>query len=379
MLPNRGKFHMLEKGQISSRQFGVILCLYTIGNAIIYSPSQLIVLAKQDAWLSIIIGLLAGMLLIFLYSTLGGLFPNLNFAQYSEQIFGRFFGKLAALLVLSFVYISTLYPVWGISDFLATRMLSNTPIEVIISITIIMVTFSVILGLETISRVGEILFPWTLLFLFLVILMLIPQMKLIHFLPIMDEGIKPTIRGGVQFLSFPLTAVFNFLMLLPYAKHVGKAKKAYYLGTLIGAAVIWIVTIANIAVLGVPLALASIYPTYDMAQKINIGDFLQRVEAIVAIIWFVTQYFYTVLNFYITTLILAQILGLKEYRPLVLPLGVITVPLANVLIPNIPYSFTFTNQVWPAYAFTVTLLLPLLMLLIAKLRRMPKSSKKPET
>lgn len=370
---------MLEKGQISSRQFGVILCLYTIGNAIIYSPSQLIVLAKQDAWLSIIIGLLAGMLLIFLYNTLGGLFPNLNFAQYSEQIFGRFFGKLAALAALSFVYISTLYPVWGISDFLATRMLSNTPIEVIISITIIMVAFSVILGLETISRVGEILFPWTLLFLILVILMLIPQMKLTHFLPIMDEGIKPTIRGGVQFLSFPLTAVFNFLMLLPYANHVGKAKKAYYLGTLIGAAVIWIVTIANIAVLGVPLALASIYPTYDMAQKINIGDFLQRVEAIVAIIWFVTQYFYTVLNFYITTLILAQILGLKEYRPLVLPLGVITVPLANVLIPNIPYSFTFTNQVWPAYAFTVTLLLPLLMLLIAKLRRMPKPTKKPET
>ncbi|BFT75740.1 endospore germination permease [Paenibacillus sp. P36] len=370
---------MLEKGQISSRQFGVLLCLYTIGNAIIYSPPQLIFLAKQDAWLSIIVGLLAGMLLIVLYSKLGGKFPNLNFAQYSEQILGRFFGKLAALAALSFVYISTLYPLWGISDFLATRMLSKTPIEVIISITVIMVAFSVILGLETISRVSEILFPWTLLFLFLVILMLIPQMKPTNFLPILEEGMKPTIRGSVQFLSFPLTAVFNFLMLLPYANNVSKAKKAYYLGTAIGGAVIWMVTITNIAVLGVSLALGSIYPTYDMAQKINIGDFLQRAEAIIAIIWFVTQYFYTVINFYITTLILAQLLGLKETRPLVLPIGVISVPLANVLIPNIPYSFTFTNKVWPAYAFTVTLLLPLLMLLIAKLRHLPKQTKKPET
>lgn len=370
---------MLEKGQISSRQFGVLLCLYMIGNAIIYSPPQLIFLAKQDAWLSIIVGLLAGMLLIVLYNTLGGKFPNLNFAQYSEQIFGRFFGKLAALAALSFVYISTLYPLWGISDFLATRMLSKTPIEVIISITVIMVAFSVILGLETISRVSEILFPWTLLFLLLVILMLIPQMKPTNFLPILEEGMKPTIRGSVQFLSFPLTAAFNFLMLLPYANNVSKAKKAYYLGTVIGGTVIWIVTMTNIAVLGVSLALGSIYPTYDMAQKINIGDFLQRAEAIIAIIWFVTQFFYTVINFYITTLILAQILGLKEYRPLVLPIGVISVPLANVLIPNIPYSFTFTNKVWPAYAFTVTLLLPLLMLLIAKLRRMPKQTKKPET
>lgn len=370
---------MLEKGKISNRQFGILLILYTIGNAIIYSPSQLIFYAKQDAWISIILGLLAGMLLIILYSTLGGKFPNLNLAQYSEQILGRFFGKLVSLAALSFVYVSTLYPLWGISDFLATRMLSKTPIEVIISITVIMVAFGVILGLETIGRVGEILFPWTLLFLILVILMLVPQMKLANFLPVLEEGIKPTIQGGVQFISFPLTAVFNFLMLLPYVNNVSKVKKAYFLGTLIGGTVIWIVTMANIAVLGVSLALGSIYPTYDMAQKINIGDFLQRVEAIIAIIWFVTQFFYTVINFYISVLLLAQILGLKEYRPLVLPLCVISVPLANVLIPNIPYSFTFTNEIWPSYAFTVTILLPLLMLLISKMRRTPKQTKKPET
>ncbi len=69
---------MLEKGKLTVRQFSILVVLFTIGTSILLAPSLLFTRAKQDAWLAAILGLLAGLLAVWLYGTLGKRFPDLT-------------------------------------------------------------------------------------------------------------------------------------------------------------------------------------------------------------------------------------------------------------------------------------------------------------
>ncbi|WP_436236322.1 GerAB/ArcD/ProY family transporter [Paenibacillus sp. LjRoot153] len=106
-----------------------------------------------------------------------------------------------------------------------------------------------------------------------------------------------------------------------------------------------------------------------MAKQINIGDFLQRFEILIAGIWFLTVYFKTTFYFYSFVIGLAQVLNIKDNRPIVLPLGMIQVVYSLVVYPNVAYMTEFDTKAWISYALAIGLLYPLLILSVASIRK----------
>lgn len=72
---------MAQKEKISIHQFTVLIILITIGDAILVLPAIVTEFAKQDAWLSTILGLAFGLVIVYLYSVVGCLYPKLNLVQ----------------------------------------------------------------------------------------------------------------------------------------------------------------------------------------------------------------------------------------------------------------------------------------------------------
>lgn len=105
-----------------------------------------------------------------------------------------------------------------------------------------------------------------------------------------------------------------------------------------------IIIFLSISVLGIDITERNLYPSYVLVKKINIGDFLQRMEAIMAAMWFISVYFRITLYFYATVLAIAQIFNLKEYRSIVLPLGMILVVFSLVVYPNVAYQQTWVQK-----------------------------------
>lgn len=141
------------------------------------------------------------------------------------------------------------------------------------------------------------------------------------------------------------------------------------IGTLIGGMVTILITFLSISIIGADFTTNNVYPTYTLAKKINIGDFLQRIEAVIAVIWFISIFFKLTICFYASVLGLAQILNLKEYRSLTYPLGMITVVLSLVITPNIVYYQVITAKIWTPYALTFGFFFPLLLLVVGILRK----------
>jgi len=73
---------MLEKGEISPHQFTIMIASFIIGGSILYVPSGVIHSVQQDAWIASTLVVVLGLLLVFLFNTLGSSFPNMNLAEY---------------------------------------------------------------------------------------------------------------------------------------------------------------------------------------------------------------------------------------------------------------------------------------------------------
>ncbi|MFJ7511685.1 GerAB/ArcD/ProY family transporter [Peribacillus simplex] len=159
------------------------------------------------------------------------------------------------------------------------------------------------------------------------------------------------------------------LMILPFVSQKDRIRKSLFVGQLLAGIVLIIITMLAILVLGPELTASQNYPIYMLAKKINIGDFMTRLEAILAIIWFITIFIRFSLFFYVTVLGLAQTLKLQDYRPLIFPFGILLIAFTLIMAPNTVHYSKFISDIWPFYAMTFGFLLPLILLIITKVQK----------
>ncbi|WP_312029536.1 GerAB/ArcD/ProY family transporter [Paenibacillus sedimenti] len=75
------------------RQFTIIVTLFTVGSAILITPSALAIEAKQNAWIAAILGVCTGLLTVYLYRALTKQFPNQTLVEMCEAVFGFFYAS----------------------------------------------------------------------------------------------------------------------------------------------------------------------------------------------------------------------------------------------------------------------------------------------
>lgn len=361
---------MLKDVKISVRQFAVVVMIYTIGTTVLIIPSGLAADAKQDAWLAAILGVGLNVIVVCLYNWVGNCFPNMTLVEYNEKLFGKWLGKLFSLLFLFFSFIGAATVLFYMGNFVNTHVMPETPIQAVNMIFAIVVVMGVRLGLETLVRAAEIFFPWIIMLFIILVVCLLPEIEVEKLQPLFSVGIKPLIKAAISVAgtsSLPFIALF---MVFPaHVNHFQKAKKAFLIATLFGGAFFVIITFLCISVLGTNVTVRQMFPSYVLAKQINIGNFLERVEILIAGIWFLTVYFKTTFYFYGFVVGLAQILNIKDYRPLVLPLGMILVVYSLVVYPNVAYSTKFDTTVWIPYVLTIGLLYPILIIGVAAIRK----------
>ncbi|MCM3339789.1 endospore germination permease [Paenibacillus sp. MER TA 81-3] len=362
-----------ENGNISVRQFTILVFLYSVGTTILVIPSSLAEVAKQDAWIAAVLGVGLALLLVRLYSAVGNLFPGLTLIETNEQLLGKWCGKAVSLLLVFFALITASELLYFMGTFMTTQIMPETPIQAINILFALVVIMGVRLGLEVLARSAEILFPCFVALFLGLILYIAPQIEIHNIQPVFETGIKPLIFATLLFISvFSLPAVL-FLMVFPVSiNEPQKAQKAFYIGTLLAGIVLILVIASSILVLGADTTSRQMYPSYVLAKKINIGNFLQHIEVIVAVMWFITIYLKMAIYFYVSVKGLALILHLKEYRPLVMPMGLILVAFSLIIHPNIVHSNIYNKETWLPFVSTFGFALPLLLLAAASFQKKQK-------
>lgn len=359
---------MLDKEKISQRQFTVLVMMFIIGSSILISPSGLALEAKHDAWIAVIFSVAIGLSLVFLYVSLSNRYSNMTLAQYSELIIGKWAGKFLSLLYFFYFFILSALVLRNLGDFLKVYDLPNTPIEAIHILFLLVVVMAIRLRLEAFARATEIFFPVVMIIAFTVILFIAPQSDVTNIQPVLEEGFKPIIRASIPFMGTPLLELVVFLMILPSINQTTGKKMVFLKGYFLGGGLLIIFSILTILVLGDDLTGRKLFPTYDLAKQINVGNFLQRLESLVAVLWFITIFIKTTICFYAMVLCLSQSLNIKDYRILVYPLSMPIIILSLTAYPNTAYFMTVVGSTWPYLALVFGFIFPVVLLIISFIR-----------
>lgn len=201
---------------------------------------------------------------------------------------GKFITLCLALLTLIFSSQIVFY----VGYFMITQIMPGTPIQAIHILFMLIVVMGAKLGMVVILRTAEILFPWIVLLFILFMVISIPNMELNNFLPIGETTTLPVVRSAIRITSYTFFSLF--IMISPIIHQVTsmqRAKKAYLIGVIVSGVMMLLLIVSCVLVLGADNTAMQVYPSYALAQRINIANFLQRIEVIVAFLWLVSFYF----------------------------------------------------------------------------------------
>jgi spore germination protein KB len=355
----------MQKEKISSLQMAILLYPTIVATIIISVPSILAKYAQNDLWISPIISSSIGFITVYCVYQLHKRYPNQTVIQYSEQILGRFPGKIVGLFFLLFYIHITGLILRSYSEFLITSFLYHTPSIVIMGTMVLLCAVAVYCGIEVLARIAQVFIPAFVLPLFIFFLLLAPDYEFHRIFPILANGILPPIKAAIVSNSW-YSEIFLMSFLLP---HVADIKKGGKYGAITVLAVMLTLVSVSLIVLFVlgHTTSTKTYPLMAAGRYISIADFFENLESVAMAVWILGAFIKISVFYYSSALGLSQWLNLSDYRTVVWPLAILIMEFGFWTMPSQTTYIRFISITLPFYGVIIQTLIPLFLLLAAVL------------
>ena len=310
---------MIESGRISNIQAAMlaITSLTIIGHLILLTV--VIGNSHQDGWIAALIGTALGLIGIITLVSLSQKFPGLTLV---EILFAHFswLGKLMGVLYLVYFYVMTVLAVRLFVE-VSKKIMEETPMVAFVAVILILTAYIVYMGLETLGRLNQIMLPIIVLTAVVLVLLTLGQNKdYSNLLPILGRGYSPVAYGSLSVMGWFGEFVIMG-MILPYVDRPRKLIK-----TSVNAALITLVFFLGpvtgpIAMFGPVEAAQMEFPTFSEVRYITVGSVLYRFDSIAILFLTIGLTIRIAIFFYGLSLGTAQVVKVKSYKPLVIPLA----------------------------------------------------------
>ncbi|BFH71166.1 MAG: endospore germination permease [Paenibacillus dendritiformis] len=361
---------MVNPMKINLRQFKILVILFTVGTTILITPAGLAAEIGQDAWMAPIAAMGPGLLLVLLYNRINRAAPGMTIVEISESLFGIWIGKGLALLFILFSFFGAALVLFDVGKFIITVLMPETPLLFVNALFALLLLYAIGSGFDTLARMAELLFPWFALWFLLMAALLIPQIDVRNVQPFLEAGPKELAHSVLVVLSLSYMPLAVFLMIQPVElTGAGKSPPAFVRAVLIGGGLSSLVATLTILVLGANVTSLQEYPVYSLAQRISIGKFLERVEAIAAGLWLITAFVKMSLYFYAAVSGLVRLARLPSRRGILLPMVALLVVVSGKVFPNSASEQQFTATMWIPIVFTAGVAIPLLLFIGLMIKR----------
>lgn len=357
---------MLEEGRISGNQASMILIITVMATEILTFPGLAALEAGVDAWLTPVIALPGALVMVLTLTRLAGNFPELTVAEYSPLVLGGILGRLVGLAYAWFFFSLSFIALRLFGAYMSLVFLNKTPLVVILSVMALLVVLLVRNGLECMARVNDILGVIDILAIAFILLLVAKELDIRDLLPVMANEVMSLVWAA----RLPLVwfgEVVVLLFIFPYLKRPEQGT-GITLGVLLFLVVFFTVTtMAPIMLFGADETARLPYPVMSLAHMVRIA-FFENLQAIIMTIWVGGVFIKIGVFMWCAVLSLSQTFNLKEYRPLVPPLGILLVVFALVSVENHIELRETLHHITPLYAFVFEFLVPLLLLVAVNVR-----------
>lgn len=363
---------MLEKGKITPAQATFLLMFSVLATANFNLPAIAAAEAKMDAWMTPLVATIPGLILAVIMAKLAQMFPGLTLTQYIQLILGKYIGWGVGIAYLLWLVWTNILIIRTAVDFIVTAFMPETPIEVFIAILIFLTAWGVRAGLEVLGRSASFLIPIFVGTFVLIFILLFHEMDFLRLTPVLEDGIKPVVKGSITPIAWRGEVVL-MAFIWPYLNKPEQGLKAT-IWAVLAIGIILVFTSLGVTTIFGPLSAQFRFPTFMLARYVSVANFIERLDAIIMAVWIAGAFVKIGIFYYVSCLILGELLNLQEYQAIVYPLGIIQGFQTIEIAANASILVMILARVWPYTAFIFEYIIPIGILMVAFARGFHKKN-----
>ncbi len=361
----------IDRSQISGSRFMFAIAFYLQSSSLL--TSLVAGITKHESWLSVLFGIVLALPLIYLFRTLMVTFPQKDLLQILEEVFGPILGKLLGIAYAWFFITLAALNLQDLGDFAKITMMTETPQLMLTLICMLVSVYAVRHGFKVVTQYGTLFTFAEFGILFVTIILLANQMDFRNLLPLFTQPALKYIHSTHLILTIPFGELVVFLMCAPCVRLSPKdTTRCWLSGVAIGMLTLLIVLLRDISILGDAISMFTL-PGLVVLRLVNLGQSLSRMEILFAVALMMLLYFKISVLCYASTITVARLLGITAYKRLAFVTGLLILAYSPTLyhssVEHTASAWETTPSIWTPFE----ILLPLLTLIVAKIRKLPKA------
>ncbi len=330
--------------------------------------SNLYRFAKNDAWISVLIGYAASFLILGITISLTRRYPGLGLFEIHNAVYGRAVGKAVSALYVFFFVSLAIFNTRELGEFTSAFVLRQTPVSIILIVFIAVCAWAVRKGPVNLTRYGFFTAAVTLTAIVTLTLLLANKYQPRNLAPVLTLPARNYLIGAHIVTMIPIGNIVVFSTFIPHMRRPRDFGRAMLKGMTLGAAALLVIVLRDTVVLGKFITFFT-RPSYYSVRYINIGDVLTRVEIVYATVLIGVLFFKVSVLYYSAVSGLSQTFGLKSYQSFVYIFGALICIYAAASFRSVAENVQWKMTAAPMFSTLYIIVLPLLTLLVSMLRK----------
>ena len=365
------------KQKISDFQLSLLVANVIFAGPVISLPQIILQQGDQNAWVVPII--IYPILISFIFIIFGKnkqvdwLQNVLNIGDKSKWI-----DKGFIMLFLLFVIFTIVRDLRGMLDFVAAVLLPTTPNDILMVLSMLVIVYIAISGIEVVARVNSITF--TILFAIVVMLpfLLMNEWNFGNLQPLFGWDSVPAILRALYVTFSWMGEIFFFLIIISNISPPKRARRAVIVGTGLGLFLFFVVLFSALGVLGTRIIRESTYPSLMLIQQINLTDFLDRLDLVITVTWLPTIFTKVAFLLYAINHCFSYLYK-GNTNKFLFPIAFIVGYLSILMFKNTMDLLRFSFYTWNLIGLLLQLMLIFIFLFVKRNVKMRMKEKEAET
>ncbi|MFC4807993.1 GerAB/ArcD/ProY family transporter [Paenibacillus sp. GCM10023250] len=325
--------------------------------------------ARQDAWISMLLAGLIGVVLTFLAVRVSMLHPGQTLVKYSQKLLGKWFGRAIVLPYFAAWYMLSIDVLRSFADFIHLILLDQTPvwlIELLMVALMAYITFTG--GITSIGRFCEIAGPLTVITMFFTFVLSKGNVDWSQLAPVFNDiSWKQVAKASAAPGSF-FGETFMLLSVIAFMHKPEKAMSRSMIGLLVTILGVFAATLMVLLVMGPNLSAEFRFPYFMIVRSINILNFIQNVDIFVIYVWVFGVFAKLSLYLFLTSYEMSNWLNIKDWRKMIL-FGAPLMFISAIMVPNQTWIIMFQKLWQDAIIPICGIAVPLLLWILSAARK----------
>lgn len=354
--------------KISIRQAVFIFLTVIFTPAIRIIPVYTAERAKQAAWLSPVAAIVMLIVLSFIWQALYKKYQGYSLMEIYSDITGKIIGRILAAVHLVWMVLLTALYVRYFAIRLIGSIYPNISLNIIIISMLAVIVFTLRYGLTTLTRLNEIILPLLLGIFFLLIILMIPNIKLGFLTPISYRSILPILNASIGIMG--LLVYFTFLFI--FGDRISNKDKIKKTGIKISLFLLIVMTATIVVTLGTfshSVAQRTQFPFLIAVKQISLFNTIERIESVIVALWVISDYILISFLTMCTLHILKFLFKLSDTKPFISIYMIFIYMLSLYIAGSVFEMEELSSIIIIPGNIALGFVLPAIILLIGKIRK----------